>query len=373
MKNIKIFVAICYLLATMVACKNKSEAPKKGEMFTISGTINNLPYDKIYLAEYKKNSGMPIIVDSIKVPSNGEVELKAVSVSTNIYGLLAEDNNKMGEKGLTPFLLFVNDAKKIDFDYDFKNAKEYTIKNSVKSKEIRDYYKALNEFSVKLINESKKIDSLQGKSKKDSAAILQAISHFKMIQKPMSAEIVKVIEKTELESQVYLFINLGNVTGVLTEEDNNNIMEILKRKFPDSNKKGQAIDLEMMNPMGKKVKISDFKGKYTLVDFWASWCGPCRGENPNVVAAYNKFKNRNFTILGVSLDEDTEAWKTAIQQDGLTWEQMSDLKGWESAAVEAYRFNGIPYNVLISPEGDILESNLRGEDLHNYLDKVLPK
>ena len=111
---------------------------------------------------------------------------------------------------------------------------------------------------------------------------------------------------------------------------------------------------------GKPVSISDFKGKYVLIDFWASWCGPCRKENPNVVAAYNKYKDKNFTILGVSLDKDKDSWIQAIKNDNLAWTQMSDLKQWESAAVSTYKIQGIPFNVLIDPTGKVIAQELRG-------------
>ena len=126
----------------------------------------------------------------------------------------------------------------------------------------------------------------------------------------------------------------------------------------------------MQDVNGKPVSISDFKGKYVLVDFWASWCGPCRQENPNVVAAYNKFKGKNFTILGVSLDDDKQAWKEAIAKDGLTWNHMSDLKMWDSEAVKAFGFDGIPFNVLIDPKGNIIASSFRGPELETTLAQV---
>jgi len=108
-----------------------------------------------------------------------------------------------------------------------------------------------------------------------------------------------------------------------------------------------------------------------LLDFWASWCKPCRAENPNVVAAYHAYKDKNFTILGISLDEDKAAWTGAIQQDSLTWNHMSDLKQWQSAAVNTFKISGIPYNMLVDPQGKIIAVDLRGKELHDKLHAVL--
>jgi peroxiredoxin len=133
----------------------------------------------------------------------------------------------------------------------------------------------------------------------------------------------------------------------------------------------QAPELSLPDVNGKEVALSSFRGKYVLVDFWASWCRPCRDENPNVVEAYNKFKNKNFTILGVSLDRKKEDWLQAIKDDQLNWTQVSDLAFWNSKAVSTFNFDGIPFNVLIDPQGKVIAESLRGEELQAKLSEVL--
>jgi len=130
-----------------------------------------------------------------------------------------------------------------------------------------------------------------------------------------------------------------------------------------------AQDFSQNDTTGKAVKLSDFRGKYVLVDFWASWCKPCRAENPNLLKAYNKFKDKNFTILGVSLDDEQtrRAWTGAVQKDGLPWTQVSELKGFEGKAAKLYGVTAIPANFLIDPNGKIIARNLRGEELEKKL------
>ena len=141
-----------------------------------------------------------------------------------------------------------------------------------------------------------------------------------------------------------------------------------------------APEIALKNPNGNVIKLSSLKGKLVLIDFWASWCGPCRYENPAVVKAYNLYKDKKFkggngfTVYSVSLDANPEAWKKAIEKDGLVWEyHVSDLMGWQSEAAAKYAISGIPANFLINEKGIIVNKNLRGEDLINALDKLVIK
>jgi len=136
-----------------------------------------------------------------------------------------------------------------------------------------------------------------------------------------------------------------------------------------------APDFSARDTTGNMVSLTSLKGKYLLLDFWASWCGPCRNENPYVVKAYQKFKAKNFEILGISLDDETtkEKWLKAIKEDQLTWLQVSDLKGWQSEIAELYHVRGIPQNFLLDPKGVIIATNLREEELLKTLEDILWK
>ncbi len=132
-----------------------------------------------------------------------------------------------------------------------------------------------------------------------------------------------------------------------------------------------AIEFTQTDVNGKAVSLSSFKGKYVLIDFWASWCGPCRMENPNVLRNYEQFKGKNFTIVGVSLDKAKDAWIKAISDDKLSWTQVSDLKFWSNEVAVKYNIQSIPQNFLVDPNGKIVAKNLRGDALHNKLCELL--
>jgi len=131
------------------------------------------------------------------------------------------------------------------------------------------------------------------------------------------------------------------------------------------------LDFTQNNPEGQPVKFAQFKGKYVLVDFWASWCGPCRAENPNVLKAYDQYKDKNFTVVGISLDDNGDKWQKAIKDDHMPWTELSDLKGWKNEVATYYGIQAIPCTYLIDPQGKIIATYLRGEALHKKLAELL--
>lgn len=377
MKNILLQLSFLITLFLLNSCGQKNQEIR----YNVAGTIKSATGEKLLLQEIPYG-GKPIItLDSTSLKEDGKYSFDFIAKEEGIYRIATEKDLE---------ILFINDVENIQINADANDYNSYEIKGSKTSEGLLKFLKEYRQKDSSIFATLYNLDALQNQKGKDSTIF--------WLQKQKTDKISQLnqfIEKTITTetNPAFLYYALGLSIRSMEANQVLAMAKLAAEKTKASilidfvttlssqvqaNTNASPIEVGQMAPEialqdmdGKIITLSSLKGKFVLVDFWASWCGPCRGENPNVVANFEKYKNKNFTVLGVSLDDDKANWIEAIESDKLNWQHISDLKKWESIVVGAYQIEGIPFNVLLDPTGKIIAKDLRGPALGNTLETLL--
>jgi thiol-disulfide isomerase/thioredoxin len=373
----KLFVlAIVPLLLN--SCGNK----KTNSTFELKGNLTDSKGEMLYLE--KLASQTPEVVDSVEIGANGDFSFNNYVPGIGFYRIKISNQN---------FAMLVMDStNKITVTGSAKDlGNSYKVEGSPDTKLFLEYNEITKGFQRRQDSLNQAFQMAMGGmgGKPDSLKVDSLSKTFEGIYtKVVDDYCARIAEKAKANADmfptiiaiqpldpdkymdVFKLVDEGLRKKYPANADINMFHQMLM-KMASSRSGSEAPEINLPDPGGKNIALSSLKGKVVLIDFWASWCGPCRKEMPNVVAAYKKYKDKGFEIYGVSLDREKQSWIDAIKKDGITWIQVSDLMYWDCAAAKAYNVQGIPFTVLLDKEGKIIAKNLRGEQLDKALEKVL--
>ncbi len=385
---ILLVAAIAALPAFLQAQPKTKAKPKMAfKAKTIATTpvdASSEPFQLIVGAKGFKDSTMAVIVHPANQQyqgpfgyvKNSAVVLKGNLPQTDAYILVMTDGkNQTNDKYYNLYL--GNQHSQIEVTPTVKTAK--IIKGELLQsfdgliKTFGPYFDELTRINQQkqMLQPGQPADSLNNRFAVVTAQVNQQIPGFIMKNANSSVAAYLLYTTKPLMSLDQLQRNLNLLHGEAAADERVAEMRTFIQTEKETGEGQPAPDFVQTDTLGRPVALSSFKGKYVLVDFWASWCGPCRMENPNVVNAYTQYKDKNFTVLGVSLDQDKNKWMKAIHDDGLSWTHVSDLRAWQNAVAQQYKIQSIPQNLLIGPDGKIIAKNLRGGVLHAYLKDLL--
>ncbi|GAA3939900.1 TlpA disulfide reductase family protein [Hymenobacter algoricola] len=374
----KSFLLIGSVLAMANAC-NKSANPSSSTAaagYQVNGQFTNAPAGtKVYLSEMGDTQFMPR--DTATVDAEGKFTLQGTAAEPGLYQVKVDEGNQV--------LLALDNSSRVQLGGDAqKLTGNYTVKGSKDSEVWQQLNRRMLASKIQLTAVEQRYGLNAQAGRTDSMQLLK--DRYFAVQAASTAEIKRLVRQNP-KSVVSAFVvgNLLNPDEQFAFADS--MAAEFKKTMPESRytkalvarldplrataRGTVAPEISLAAPDGKMVALSSLRGKYVLIDFWASWCGPCRQENPNVVKAYKRFKNKGFEIYSVSFDQDRGKWLKAIENDGLTWTHVSDLRGWESAAGQTYGVKSIPLSILLDPQGRIIDKNLRGDALEAKLASVL--
>jgi peroxiredoxin len=349
--------------------------------FTLSGEIKNAgDVKKVYLLE--AGTTRVTIADSASLDEQGKFQFKHFTPYANLYKLRI---------GGFFFDLIAANGDKIEFTTDLKDEKHiYTVKGSENSEKIQEFNKISSFYGEKNTQLDEQYQAEVEKAGKETAELSNKfIPLYRKNIADYSKALIDFKDKNEASiASFYAMVSLDSMTyepqliayaeKLRSEKlftDNPGVQAFINRMMAAKPVSvGQKAPDFVINGLDNKpIKLSDYKGKYVMLDFWASWCAPCRQENPNVVKQYNLYKDKGFDILGISLDEEKDLWRKAIEADKLTWKHASELKSFEGSTPSLYRIYAIPSNFIIDPQGVIVAKNITGTDLEDFLKRTFTK